>query len=120
MSGSAGDGPAPAAARGGLGTASLLLGIVAAAGSVLFALVAHGMRKESAGRSIEGADDGSSEVLGAVACVGSMFAAVAVAGLALGFVALGRNGAARGRAAVGVALCAAWIVVAAFVVLDLT
>ncbi len=107
--------PAAAPAGSGLGTASLLLGIVAAAGSLLFTLVAYGMSKESSGRSIEGAEDGSAEVLGAIGCVGGIFAVVALAGLVLGGIALGRAGAPRRAAAVGMALCALWLVVAAVV-----
>jgi len=67
----------PPASRGAaLGMAAMLLGVVAGAGSLLFALVAHGMSKESRGRSIEGAGDGSDEVLGAIGCVGAIFALV--------------------------------------------
>ncbi|MFN6147729.1 MAG: hypothetical protein ACK5AL_15330, partial [Planctomycetota bacterium] len=92
------------ASRAGLGTVSMVLGFVAGAGSLLFALVAYGMSKESRGRSIEGAGDGSDEVLGAIGCVGAIFAAVAVAGLVLGGMALARPATPRGPARVGVAL----------------
>lgn len=119
MSAGGGDDRVPAAdgarAGSGLGTASLLLGIVAAAGSLLFALVAHGMSTESSGRSIEGAEDGSAEVLGAIGCVGGLFAVVALAGLVLGGMALGRAGAPRRPAVVGMALCVLWLVVAGVV-----
>jgi hypothetical protein len=106
-----------APARAALGTASMVLGIVAGAGSVLFALVAYGMSKESRGRSIEGAGAGSAEVLGAIGCVGAIFGLVAVAGLVLGALALAQPGAARGPARVGVALSALWLVLAAVVAL---
>ncbi|MFN9276444.1 MAG: hypothetical protein ACK53T_17575 [Planctomycetota bacterium] len=105
------------ASRAGLGTVSMVLGFVAGAGSLLFALVAYGMSKESRGRSIEGAGDGSDEVLGAIGCVGAIFAAVAVAGLVLGGMALARPATPRGPARVGVALCALWLVLAGVVVL---
>lgn len=107
--------PAPRGAA--LGMAAMLLGVVAGAGSLLFALVAYGMSKESRGRSIEGAGDGSDEVLGAIGCVGAIFALVAVAGLVLGGLALAQPAAPRGPARVGVALCALWLVVAAVVAL---
>jgi len=109
-----GAGPAASAA---LGVASMVLGFVAAAGSLLFALVAYGMSKESRGRSIEGAGDGSDEVLGAIGCVGAIFALVAVAGLALGGLALAQPAAPRGPARVGIALCALWLATAAVVAL---
>ena len=109
-----GDGSAPRAA---LGVASMVLGVVAAAGSLLFVLVAYGMSKESRGRSIEGAGDGSAEVLGAIGCVGGIFALVAVAGLALGGLALAQPAAPRGPARVGIALCALWRATAAVVAL---
>lgn len=113
--------PQPAGAdpgsRAGLGTASMVLGFVAGAGSLLFALVAYGMSKESRGRSIEGSGDGSDEVLGAIGCVGAIFAAVAVAGLALGALALAQPATPRGPARLGVALCALWLALAAVVTL---
>ncbi|MFN6146291.1 MAG: hypothetical protein ACK5AL_08030, partial [Planctomycetota bacterium] len=60
---------------------------------------------------------GSDEVLGAIGCVGAIFAAVAVAGLVLGGMALARPATPRGPARVGVALGALWRVLAGVVVL---
>ena len=61
--------------------------------------------------------DGSAEVLGAIGCVGGIFALVAVAGLALGGLALAQPAAPRGPARVGIALCALGLATAAVVAL---
>lgn len=111
-------GPVPAAA--GLGHAAMVLGIATTVGAGFLWLLAEGMARESVGRGLESEGGGGTSPVGAVGCVGGLFALVALAGLGLGAAALSRAGARNRPALVGLVLCAVWLAVGGIVALGRT
>lgn len=112
--------PDPAAGSAtGLGHASLMLGVATTVGAVFLWLLVQGMNKESLGRGLESEGGGGASPFGAVGCVAGLFAVVDLTGLALGAVALARNGMKNRPALIGCVLCGVWLAAGSIAALGL-